>query len=76
MLADLKGLKFRNKIGAAFGSYGWGGEGVKVIEDHLAECKIPLARPGIRVQWQPSAEDLEKCRVFGKEIGAATKAGE
>ena len=73
VLADLKGLKFKNKLGAAFGSYGWSGEGVKIIEDHFAACKIPLIREGIRCKWQPSAEDLENCRAFGREIGEATK---
>ena len=41
ILEDLKGLKFQNKIGAAFGCYGWSGESVKIIEEHLAQCKIP-----------------------------------
>ena len=35
VLEDLKGLKFQSKIGAAFGSYGWSGESVKIIEEHL-----------------------------------------
>src|SRR5450759_5096510 len=30
ILEDLRGLKFQNKIGAAFGSYGWSGESVKI----------------------------------------------
>jgi anaerobic nitric oxide reductase flavorubredoxin len=69
---DLKGLKFRNKLGAAFGSYGWSGEGVKVIEEALSQAKIPLVREGIRCKWQPRAEDLEKCRGFGRELGEVT----
>ena len=73
ILVDLKGLKFKNKLGAAFGSYGWSGEGVKIIEEHFAGCKIPLIREGIRCKWQPSAEDLDSCRAFGREIGEATK---
>jgi len=31
LLSYMKGLKPRNKIGAAFGSYGWSGEAVKLI---------------------------------------------
>ena len=73
ILIDLKGLKFKNKLGAAFGSYGWSGESVKLIENHFAECKIPLIREGIRCTWQPGSEDLEACRAFGREIGVATK---
>ena len=73
ILEEVKGLKFKNKLGAAFGSYGWSGEGVKIIEQHFANCKIPLIREGIRCKWQPRAQDLEACRAFGREIGEATK---
>ncbi|MEW6360265.1 MAG: flavodoxin domain-containing protein [Planctomycetota bacterium] len=73
ILQDIKGLGFKNKLGAAFGTYGWSGECVKIIEEHLKECKIPIIRDGIKFKWQPRAEDLEKCRAFGKEIGEATK---
>lgn len=72
-LGEIKGLKFKNKLGAAFGTYGWSGEGVKLIEHHLEESKIPLIRPGIRAKWQPGPADLEACRAFGREIGEATK---
>jgi flavorubredoxin len=73
ILEDLRGLKFKNKLGAAFGSYGWAGGAVKRIEEHLTACKIPLVREGIQCKWQPRAEDLEKCRAFGRELAAATK---
>lgn len=73
ILADLKGLKFKNKLGAAFGSYGWSGEGVKLIEQHLQECSIPIVREGIRCKWQPRAEDLDACRAFGREVGEAAR---
>jgi flavorubredoxin len=73
LLYDLKGLKFKNKLGAAFGCYGWSGEGVKVIEEHLNQAKIPVVQEGIKCKWQPRAEDLEACRSFGREVGKATK---
>jgi anaerobic nitric oxide reductase flavorubredoxin len=73
VLEEIKGLKLQNKLGAAFGSYGWSGEAVKVIEERLAACKIPLVREGIRCKWQPREEDLKACRAFGREIAQATK---
>jgi flavorubredoxin len=72
LLSDIKGLKFQNKIGAAFGSYGWSGEGVKIIEEHLAASRIPVVREGLKCKWQPRAEDLEACRNFGKALGELT----
>ena len=73
ILTDIKGLKFNNKLGAAFGSYGWSGESVQLIEKHFEDCKIPVIREGIRSKWQPRPADLEACRAFGRELGQATK---
>jgi len=68
---DLKGLKFQNKIGVAFGSYGWSGESVKIIEEHLSNCKIQLVAEGIRAKWQPRLDDLVKCRELGQKVAKA-----
>ena len=73
VLTDIKGLKFKNKIGAAFGSYGWSGEAVKAIEEHLAASGIHIIRDGIKFKWQPRPEELDACRAFGSEIGEVTK---
>ena len=75
ILEDLKGLKFQNKIGAAFGSYGWSGESVKLIEEHLARCNIPVVAPGVRAKWQPTAADLAECEQLGRTVAQAVKAG-
>jgi flavorubredoxin len=73
ILEDMKGLNFQNKLGAAFGSYGWSGQSVKIIEDHFAQCKIPIVREGVKCKWQPRSDDLAACRAFGRELGEATK---
>jgi anaerobic nitric oxide reductase flavorubredoxin len=73
ILEDLRGLKFQNKIGAAFGTYGWSGESVKVIEEHLSRCKIPVAFQGVRAKWQPKAEDLGNCRKLGQAMAKEIK---
>ena len=74
ILEDLKGLKFQNKIGAAFGCYGWSGESVKIIEEHLAQSRIPTVAEGVRAKWQPKAEELAKCRELGSIIARAINA--
>jgi flavorubredoxin len=73
VMTDIKGLKFKNKIGAAFGSYGWSGEAVKIVEEHLAASGIEIIRDGLRFKWQPRPEELDACREFGREIAEATK---
>jgi anaerobic nitric oxide reductase flavorubredoxin len=75
ILEDLKGLKFQKKIGAGFGTYGWSGESVKLIEEHLNRCKIPIVAPGVRAKWQPKAPDLAECGKLGQAVGRAVKAG-
>jgi len=70
-LTYMRGLKPKNKIGAAFGSYGWSGEAVKLLEKELQDMKIELVQPGLRVQFVPDAPALEACHEFGRQIGRA-----
>jgi flavorubredoxin len=67
-LTYMKGLKPRNKIGAAFGSYGWSGEALKLINKELEEMKFELIDPGVKVQYVPNAQGIEACRALGKKI--------
>jgi flavorubredoxin len=70
-LTYMKGLKPQNKIGAAFGSYGWSGEAVKLINRELEEMNIDLVDPGLRVNYVPDRDALEKCRDLGRKVGQA-----
>lgn len=74
VLEDLRGLRFKNKIGAAFGSYGWSGESVKIIEEHLDRCQIPIVAEGVRAKWQPKPDDLTRCKELGQKIARLVKA--
>ena len=68
----MKGLKPANKLGAAFGSYGWSGEAVKLINAQLEEMKFSLIdEKGLRVKYVPGHEDLKECVKFGEAIGKA-----
>ncbi len=74
----LKGLRPRNLIGAAFGSYGWSGEGVPQINAMLKEMKVELVSDGLSVQFVPDEKDLDECRKLGKSVArrlAATVDG-
>jgi flavorubredoxin len=67
-LAYMKGLRPLNKIGAAFGSYGWSAEATKLITRELEEMKFNVVDPGIKVQYVPDQNALETCRALGKKI--------
>lgn len=74
-LEEMRGLRFKNKMGAAFSSYGWSGEALKMLEEHLAACQIPLVRKGLGIKWHPDGEGVQQCMAFGRELAAAVKAG-
>lgn len=53
---------------AAFGSYGWAPTGIKMINDKLTSCGFELMNQGKAINWKPTAEQLEDCRKFGREL--------
>lgn len=72
----IKGLKFKNKKAAAFGSYGWSGENIKVLTHELKESGFEIVDDGIRVMWNPDETRLKECKEFGRNIGEILKKKE
>lgn len=68
MLEMARGLKFKNKRAAAFGSYGWSGEATKMISAHLEGAGFKLINDGIRQTWMPDCDMLGQCRQWGAEL--------
>ncbi|MDF2677561.1 MAG: beta-lactamase domain protein [Bacillota bacterium] len=68
ILEMIKGLKFINKKAAAFGAYGWSGEGNKIITEQLKEAKFEVINDGIKALWNPDEDALAQCRKFGEEL--------
>jgi len=73
VMTYLKGLKPRNLVGAAFGSYGWSGEAVKQLEGTLAEMKMESAGEGISVKNAPDDAALARCYALGQELASLVK---
>ncbi len=71
VLTYMKGLRPKDRIGAAFGSYGWSGEAVKHINAVLEEMKIELIDGGVKIKNVPSHDTLKACVELGKKIGEA-----
>ncbi len=67
-LTYMKGLKPLNKIGAAFGSYGWSGEAPKMITKELEAMNFQIVDP-VRHQYVPKSSDLESSFELGRTIG-------
>jgi flavorubredoxin len=75
VLVYMKGLKPMNKIGGAFGSYGWSGESVKMVAAELESMKFNMIEVGPRLQYVPDPAGIEACVAYGKQIGDAVNAG-
>ena len=74
VLTYMKGLRPKNKIGAAFGSYGWSGESVKLLNEALSDMKFDMLDAGLKIQYVPDTEALAGCREYGRKIGQAVIA--
>ena len=68
LLEMVKGLKFKNKSAAAFGSYGWSGEAVKKISEDLNEAGFTVVDEGLRILWVPDESGLETCTSYGRQL--------
>ncbi len=73
-LTYMKGLKPKNKVGAAFGSFGWSGEAVTLINKELEAMKFELVDPGVKIQYVPDNGAIEACHKLGEKIAQALPA--
>lgn len=73
LLEMVHGLKFKNKKAGAFGSYGWSGEGVKLLNQHLQDSGLALVNDGLKTLWVPDGKTLEECRQYGRDFALAVK---
>lgn len=74
VLKELKNMNLQGKVGAAFGSYGWSGEAIEVIQDYLNETNMDVQSTShvikttgmthvefpIRVRFSPKDDQLKK----------------
>ncbi len=68
-LMYMRGLKPINKIGASFGSYGWSGESVKLMNQTMTDLKFTICHSGLKVQYVPEHSHLKSCVELGKIVG-------
>ncbi|MBO4336233.1 MAG: FprA family A-type flavoprotein [Desulfovibrio sp.] len=73
-LTYMKGLKPLNRIGGAFGSYGWSGESAKYLQEALSEMKMEMPCAPVKCAWRPTKDDLKACHELGKNLAQALTA--
>lgn len=72
-LCYLKGLKPKNKVGAAFGSYGWGGGATKAVVQEMEGMGIEMVENDLTFKWIPEETELAQCIEFGQNIAKKMK---
>lgn len=71
VLTYLKGLRPKNLVGAAFGSFGWSGESVAQINDYLKAMNVQLVSDGLKVKYVPTEAALAQSFDLGVQVGNA-----
>lgn len=71
VLTYMKGLRPKEKVGAAFGSYGWSGEAVKQLTAYLEEMGVAPVAEGVRIKNVPNHDSLQACVELGKAVARA-----
>lgn len=73
VLMELENMNLEDKIGAAFGSYGWSGEAIEVVQDYLNKTNMRILNTSeiikstgmtdvqfpIRVRFSPQEDDAK-----------------
>jgi flavorubredoxin/flavin reductase (DIM6/NTAB) family NADH-FMN oxidoreductase RutF len=55
----------KTKLAGVFGSYGWSGEAIDLIESKLKDANYRLGFETIRVRFSPTPEILQQCQQAG-----------
>lgn len=63
----------KTKLAGVFGSYGWSGEAVDVIESKLKDANYRLGFETIRVRFSPTPEILQQCQQAGAAFAQTLK---
>ena len=73
LLEMAKGMKFKNKKAASFGSYGWSGESIKLLTEKLKDAGFEVVNDGITSLWVPDDDEKTKLSDYGKSIVESLK---
>jgi len=72
-LTYLRGLRPKDRMVGAFGSFGWGGGAVKEAYAGFKQMGLEAVEPGVEVLYRPGPEDEKKCFEFGKQFAEKVK---
>jgi len=73
LFALITPIRDRGKLAGGFGSYGWSGEGAKLIKESLQNLKLEYFKDGVFVKFTPTEDELKMCVEYGKAFAAKLK---
>jgi len=68
LFALINPIRDKGKLAGAFGSYGWSGEAVSLIEGHLKNLKLKIFNDGMAVKFFPNEEHSTKLTEYAKNF--------
>ena len=72
-LTYMKGLRPLNRVGGAFGSYGWSGEAPKYLQEQLAAMNMDMPADPVKCNWAPDKDVFRACHELGKTVAETLK---
>jgi flavodoxin I len=67
--AAVKGISLKDKVGAAFGSYGWSGEAPNLLLEIMKnKFEMQVIEPPLLAKYVPDENMLDMCRDFGRRV--------
>ncbi|WP_066382637.1 MULTISPECIES: diflavin flavoprotein [unclassified Anabaena] len=63
----------KTKLAGVFGSYGWSGEAIDLIESKLKDANYRLGFETIRVRFSPTPDTLQECQTAGANFAQTLK---
>ncbi len=69
LFAVINPIRDRGKLAAAFGSFGWSGEGVNIIESNLKALKLKVVESPAAMKFRPDSDQKDELFKFGQEFG-------
>lgn len=74
---DMEGLQLTGKKAAVFGSgdtfYPAYCHAVDILIERLQHCGAEIILDGLKVEYAPEGEDIERCKSFGEEFSAKAR---
>ncbi|MEJ2280631.1 MAG: flavodoxin domain-containing protein [Candidatus Bathyarchaeota archaeon] len=62
-------INLKDKVGAAFGSYGWSGEAPNLLLEIMKNrFSMDVIEPALRIKYNPDKNGLDECRKLGKTV--------